>query len=433
MNTEKKGRKGVVRSALLLAGGSAIGQLVAIIGIPLVTRIYEPTDLGKLAIYSSFLQFATVLAAFRLEVAIVSAKSHRAAAHLAALCVLLILPTSLAAGGVFLGLASFDAIGFGVFPGYVAGIVALSILLNGIYLVLSYWHVRNESFAILAKVAVFQNAVRIATQVGFGLGGLGWMGLIIGDFCGYLVSGLIIGITGYPRLKAGWSGLSFRRATALLKRHREYLVYLFPSSVIDASAHALIAPLVLRVFGAEQAGFFALCQRVMSLPVGLIGRSVSRVFHGRIAFLKRSNPAEALRFFFKSSGSLLLLSLLPSAALLSFGPELFGLAFGPQWAISGKLAQVILPWMIAQVVVSPLSGTIAVYDGHRVKLAYDFAALAVVVVTMMLAESQNWPFLETMHLFSWLQAASYFVYYFVMAKLIQRTGIPSLVTQQAHS
>ena len=59
-----------LRGVAVLAGSTAIGQALAVVVSPIITRIYEPADFGALAVYAAVLAILSVTVSWRYEVAI---------------------------------------------------------------------------------------------------------------------------------------------------------------------------------------------------------------------------------------------------------------------------------------------------------------------------------------------------------------------------
>src|SRR5690554_8147650 len=58
------------RGVSVLIGGTASAQLLSVLAIPFITRLYSPDDFGLLAAFTAFLAFFTVLSAARFDLAI---------------------------------------------------------------------------------------------------------------------------------------------------------------------------------------------------------------------------------------------------------------------------------------------------------------------------------------------------------------------------
>src|SRR5690606_7842279 len=72
----------MVRGASVLAAGTAAGQALILLAMPLVTRLYSPEDFGVLAVYASILALLVVVITLKFETAIVLAESDETAAQL---------------------------------------------------------------------------------------------------------------------------------------------------------------------------------------------------------------------------------------------------------------------------------------------------------------------------------------------------------------
>src|SRR5437016_4770152 len=55
------------RSVLVLAAGGAVGQVIAVLASPVITRLYSPVDLGTLSVYTSLLSLLAVAVSLRYE------------------------------------------------------------------------------------------------------------------------------------------------------------------------------------------------------------------------------------------------------------------------------------------------------------------------------------------------------------------------------
>src|SRR5438477_11111674 len=71
---------GFAHSVSLLAGGTALAQVFAVLAAPFLTRVYRAEDFGYYQMYMSVMMFATVLVTLRFEQAIFLPDNDNAAA-----------------------------------------------------------------------------------------------------------------------------------------------------------------------------------------------------------------------------------------------------------------------------------------------------------------------------------------------------------------
>ena len=65
-----KPKSAFARGVGVLVGGTAFAQAIAVLALPLLTRLYTPDDFSVLAVYAAVLGISSVVACLRLEIAI---------------------------------------------------------------------------------------------------------------------------------------------------------------------------------------------------------------------------------------------------------------------------------------------------------------------------------------------------------------------------
>lgn len=99
-----------LRSVTVLAGGTAAAQLLMVLLLPVLTRLYSPQDFNTLSVYLGLLSIFSVVATLRFELAISLPEEDGEAAHLLALGLGFSFLTALLVGfGLLLGSDFFTA------------------------------------------------------------------------------------------------------------------------------------------------------------------------------------------------------------------------------------------------------------------------------------------------------------------------------------
>lgn len=406
----------------LLAGGTAAGQLIVILASPFLTRLYTPEEIGLFGLFTGFTAVATVALTLRYETAIPAPRKEATADRLMALSLLLVLPVAVVASLGLHGLIRYDLLGFGALPWYTPFVAFAALVLLGAYGVVRYALLRESRFQPLAQVSLVQNGTRAGSQILLGALSFSLPGLLVGEVLGRAAGlGRMVRAT-WPRLKRAVRRVKGPRLRETAWEHRKYPLFALPSSLVDNLAVYLPIPLIATSYGVAAAGFFALTQRVLSLPLALVGASVADAFHSRAARYAREEPHRVEEFFFRVAGGLLLVGALPALALALFGEPLFTLAFGASWATAGTLATVMAPWVLAILVVSPLSRIVLVLQGQELKLAYDVLALLVNGTVLVLSHAAGFSLVEAVTLLSVANVAVYGVYFLILWRTVKRGG-----------
>ena len=82
------------KGVLVLGSGTAVAQLIGIVTMPIITRLYLPSEMGILAVYSSVLAIFGIGATLRYEFAYALPKENDDAINLFGLCLILLCLTT---------------------------------------------------------------------------------------------------------------------------------------------------------------------------------------------------------------------------------------------------------------------------------------------------------------------------------------------------
>lgn len=414
-------RPGFVQNVLILAGGAAGAQLVNVAVAPVLTRLYAPTEIAQLGLFLAFVSVGAIVASLRYEQALVVAQSPADAARLGRLAALLAIPAAIV--GMVTGylLVTYAIAGFGELPLVVIPLVGIAIVAAGWFAILRYWLVRGHAYRVIAEVQLAQSVVRGGGQTVLGLLGFSVFGLIASDALGRLAG--LFRMFRASRVALGEASAAPSSSMAALAReYWRFPALGVPSSLVNALAVVLPVPILAGTYGLVVAGYFVLVQRVLSLPLGVIGASVGDALFARVAEQARDAP-DRVGSTFRRTGLMLVVIAVPVAAVLALvATPVFSVAFGAEWGEAGRMAGLLSPWLGAALVVSPLSRVVLVFQGQGSKLLYDLAALVAAAVGILVpwGLGMDWP--DAMLSFAGMQVLAYAIYFVVLVRLVRRAG-----------
>jgi O-antigen/teichoic acid export membrane protein len=158
-------------------------------------------------------------------------------------------------------------------------------------------------------------------------------------------------------------------------KYRQFPMYNLWMTLLDQMTSSLPVILFASIFSSAVAGFFALANNVLRLPMSLVGQAVAQVFFERAARQKHL-PKELRRLVITNIKGLALFVVAPSAMVLSFGPSLFAFIFGPSWQQAGLFARLLILGTSLTFVASPVSMLPSVLNQQRVHLSISLIAFA---------------------------------------------------------
>jgi lipopolysaccharide exporter len=379
------------RSVVTLASGTAVAQLLLVLALPVLTRLYTPADYGALAVYSSTLTVLVVLASLRYEAAIPLPEDEAVAGSLLALTfVILAAMAALVSLLVWLaGDAFITRANVPVLRPY-RWLIPLGFLGAGAYQALSYWAIRRREFGRIARTRLSQGAGQVVAQVGFGLAGAGAPGLLVGDVIGRVAGGgglALLALRGRPFARVTRASL-----VAVAARYRRFPLLTTWSGLLNVGSLQLPSILFSAGFGAAAAGLYALSFKMLVLPTMLVGQAVGQVFLSRAATVARE--PERLRRVTERTALVLFGGGLPVfGAIALAGPQLFATVMGSRWEEAGRYAQVLAPWFSVWLVSNPLSGLLSVREWQGSALAFTACEFALRLAALLIGAHQGSPML----------------------------------------
>lgn len=345
---------GFVRNVSVLAGGTAFAQALALLALPLLTRLYTAEEFGVLGVFVALLGMISVMANLRYEIAIPLPESDECAANLLAVALVCGVFTSFVVSVTTFvyGAQIGELIGSPLLARYL-WLLPIGVSLTSAYAVFQFWATRKKAFRRIAGTRMEQAIGGVSTQALLGLAGVGAWGLIVGQ--------IVNNGAGFVGL--AWRALKEDRAllrsiswVEMKSAAREY--HRFPKySTVEALANmaAVQLPLILiasMVAGAEL-GYLMLGMRLMQAPVGLVGSSINQVYFSRAIEQHRGGHLAELTA--AAVGSLAKIGVGPLVFAGIVAPALFGSIFGAGWERAGVLVAWMTPWFVFQFLSQPVS------------------------------------------------------------------------------
>jgi O-antigen/teichoic acid export membrane protein len=321
--------------------------------MPVLTRLYSPEAFGLFSVFAALNGIFGIVMAGRYEFGIPLSERDQDAAGLAIAgamvsCVLTVLATVLVwVFGEQLSSATD-------MPELVSLLWLLPpiLFLTGIGQPLEFWSIRRDTMRLNAATRVAQYGGQAASQVVLGVVGAGAIGLTIGYGLGYLTRAVlfVVKLTHADRNILATTRFAQVRRVAWSMRRYPFLTML--SSMVKSGTQFLPTILFATFFGPAVAGGFDLAQRILAVPVRLVGSAASQVF---LAEASQRSVADLLRLFSRTVPRFLLLGALGMAPIMIAGPFLFAFAFGEPWREAGSFAQALAVLQLARFVQAPTS------------------------------------------------------------------------------
>jgi len=343
-----------VQSVAVLMTGTLIAQVIAYVIYGLITRFYyQPEDIAELGIYTRIVGFVAAIATARYELSLPIARQDLHAFYLYRLSfrIAVVVLTNTAVIGVFY---------FVWTPYDPANFLFLLMTVVSTFLVVwinlgTNWSIRKKAFKRISQQRIVNSLVTNGLRWVFALFSWGGLGLIFATMLGSLASGIVF-IREYFGIKKFYSGYAApKRMRVLSREYKQFPTVNLPHVLLDIGIDLLIALFITELFGEDEFGFFSHSYAMVKLPLSIVGQSVGQVFVNKCSEMVNKGQS-VLPLLLKTYKTLFLLSIVPFTLLFFFGEELFTFVFSDKWRESGRLSEIMAPWLMLNFLLSPVSG-----------------------------------------------------------------------------
>lgn len=364
--------------------GNVVAQLLPLLAIPILTRIFSVEEFGVFAFYSSLVSFFLVIASGRYEMAILLPKEDKEAVNLLALSVSIVVILSL-----FLVLFIFlfyeqltNWIDKPALNDWLM-MVPLAVFIGALYKILTFWSTRKKRFKKTAISSVTQSVSRTLVNVfggllktnfyefktsfavffkqlfskeyivavGYTSKGVG--SLIYGYIIGFGLGSFALARSFFKNDKGLLKEVNLAEIKRLAKVHDQFPKINAVHALVDEIKNSGVTFVISYLFSEVVLGLYSMTFRIITLPLSIIGNAFGQVFFQKAAEMHahHQNLENLIRSTLKKLAFISIPIFLP---IVLFGPQLFGFVLGKDYAISGFYAQLLTPWLLLSFIMSPI-------------------------------------------------------------------------------
>ncbi|MDQ0613317.1 O-antigen/teichoic acid export membrane protein [Microbacterium sp. W4I4] len=341
-------RAEVVRNAVTLISGTAIGQLAMLMAMPILARLFTAEQFGAFTIYSSVAGVLAVVVALRYDVAIVLPEKDSDARLLGLLSCAIALIISVIAALILLVIAPGIAEATGAADlRWLLPFAALGGFLLALVSIFSFWFNRRGRYGRISGGRVTMMIGTAGGQVGLGLTAVGAVGLVGGGLIGQsaAVASLSLPLRRGIRVLARQVRRSPRdhwaQALRLMNLYRRMPLLNGPTALIDALRISAVN-FTIGLVSVSALGLFGMAWKLLEIPSFLLGNAMSQLVLQRLAGTDR---VARYRFMVSATLGCAAVGIIPFGLIYLLAPWLIPWFLGAQYAESAGYAQALVPWV----------------------------------------------------------------------------------------
>lgn len=344
---------------LTLISGSGLAQVVTLLSLPILTRLYQPEEFGILAVFLAALAVMTVAINGGYDMALMLPEKDEEARKILLLCLQMALLGSAGWGILswvfseyFLTLLDIERIA----PWH--HLLAGSLLLEGLSQPLRIYLSRLQKYRVIALSKILRSSFQAFISIGLGIKGYLFEGLILGFLIGQIAGLLPLGLS-YARVEK--PTIEKRVSiSSLARKYKDFPQFALIANWLNNASRYLpffFIPILFSELGTgeEINGWFQKADQVLTLPIVLVSMSIGTVFFERGAKAFQSGLAPLRKLTSQTLLQLLILGFPFLLVIMIFAPELFSWVLGEEWEEAGHYARWLMPWFYLIFITTPLS------------------------------------------------------------------------------
>lgn len=369
-----------IRNVVVVASGAAGAQIITMLFMPVITRLYGAEAFGLLGVFTAVLTVLTPIAALAYPIAIVLPREDDDARSIAKLSLLIASIMSMIILIVIFFTKELLIIWFNLqaIDNYLL-LLPVALFFAATQQIMQQWLIRKKQFKVTARVAVSQSLIINSIKAGVGV--FNPIGAIL-IFTATLGNALYTIQLWFGAQK--WSietdrinsvNSSKSDLKILAHKHRDFPLYRAPQQFINALSQSLPVLLLASFFGPISAGFYTLGKTSMGVPSALIGKAVGDVFYPRITEAAH-NKENLFNLILKATIMLAAVGVIPFGIIITFGSELFSFIFGTEWVVAGEYARWLALWLFFAFINKPSVAALATLGLQSFFLRYEVVSIA---------------------------------------------------------
>lgn len=344
--------KSFIKSVSILFTGTVIAQLIGYLASPIISRQYEPAETAYLGLFLRITTLGAALATARLEFAFPLEKKEHHAFGIYRFSMRFSLLISLIA---LISLLIYSGIDYTSTQDFFF-LISLPI---GIFLVAFFnqgtsWSLRNEEYGVMSRSSLLLSSIINGLKVLFGFLGGSFLLLIGATILGYIFSSFSF-LKDYlsNRKKHDLTSKS-KRTKAIVAKNSDLYTYNLPHVFTDLARDLVLASIIWNYFGKFEFGSFDHAYRMLRLPIVFVGAAIGQVFFRKCTTLMQEKKP-IFPMVFRIVQLLVGISIVPLFLIGLYGSDLFVFVFGQKWQQSGEMATLMIPWLMMNFIISPIS------------------------------------------------------------------------------
>jgi len=372
------------KNTLVLAVGTTIAQILPLAIYPILGRIYSPEQFGILASLTSIISIITVISTGQYQLAVLVSDNDTEAANVTmlSLWMSLIFMIVLIIPFYFFNEQLGDLCGNRDMKLWVL-ICPVSAFFINFFSCYNEWCVRKSYYKSLASNKITNSSAVTLGKLAFGFTVFKNFGLVIGDVLGRFITAIGCVVRVLIKDRNVFRAVSYRGMRDAAKKFLDFPRLTMPAQLINTIGGSIAVLIISAYFTSKEAGYFAMTQAVLGLPITVVSKAICDVFRQKANEIYSKGGCFVV-LYVKVLKILSFVTITVLVIVVFFLPWIFSFVLGGQWRIAGVYAQILLPMNALDFVASSLAGVLIVVNKLKVNFWWQVYYTCITIVSLII-------------------------------------------------
>ncbi|KAB1183217.1 oligosaccharide flippase family protein [Photobacterium damselae] len=397
----------MLRKVTAIISGTLVAQLINVISLPILTRLFTPADIGVQNVFLSTLNILMPLVSLSLPMAIIQTKRNdEKYVNTAAILFTLLFIVFICI--FFILFYDYMVSSFGTKHIYFLLIILImTLFFNSYQQLIEYKLIKAGEYSAISKISVITSLYLNGFKILGGIFFSNFWCLLVAIFSAVPFKVLLQ----YNNIKIKKEEILFSLNTAKIKKtvfkYHDFILYRSPQALLSTLSLSIPLYFITLNSGLSEAAFYSLALTLLMLPVNLIGNSITTVLYPELVKIGKSKCA--VNIVFKYFFVLVLVGCIISSIIFNFGSPIIDLFLGFKWIKTAEYASWLSIIMIFQLANRPIISAVTAFSYQHLMLWFEIIAFIVKIGVFYLAVI-FFKGLDIIKIYSVISGGMYFIF-----------------------
>jgi len=387
---KKRANVEILKSISTLASGSAISQIILFLTVPVLTRLYSPSEYGVQGVYISVVTILSAVITLNYHQAIPLTIKQYQLKNVLKISFYIGLFLSISLCLLCFIFQSEIADLSGIENKSIVFLFPIGALLLSLVLTLELLCYKFNLFGLQAKTHVFFSLGLQALKIGGGYLHAFGITLICSILVSYIakISVLLFKLRKKVNvLQVVKAAPILRDVKVVLKKYESLPLHRMPQTFVSSLAMYLPIFVLASYFSIADSGQYSLAIGVLGVPLTLLGSAITNVLFPKISTLFNDNHKEMYTFVCKFTLVMIFFLVLPLGVFSYYADLLFMYIFGEIWEQAGVFAGTLCLQYYFIIALRPIVVCITVINKNKFYLYFELISALFKLIVIYLVIS----------------------------------------------